>query len=50
MKRIIIRNDLMKKSDYSKKFGVNRVQLDKKINDGDLVVEEIGGTHYIKIK
>lgn len=50
MKKIIIRRDLMSKSEYSKNYGVNRVTIDKMINDGLLTVEEISGTHYIKIK
>lgn len=50
MKRIIIRNDLMKKTEYSRKYGINRVSLDKKIEDGELVVERISGTDYIKVK
>ena len=49
MKRRIVRNDLMSKSDYSKKYGVNRVAIDKMINNGDLVVEHISGTDYIRI-
>lgn len=50
MKRIIIRHDLMKKSEYSKKYNINRVSLDKKIKNGELAVEEISGTQYVKIK
>lgn len=50
MKRIIIRKDLMKKSDYANKYGINRVTLDKKIEQGDLVVERISGTDYVRIQ
>jgi len=50
MKRMIIRTDLIKKSDYSKKYAINRVTLDKMINDGSLVVEQISGTDFIRIK
>jgi len=50
MKKIIVRRDLMSKSDYSKKYGINRVAIDKKIKDGELVVEEISGKHFIRVK
>jgi len=50
MKKIIIRNDLVKKSDYSKKYGINRVTIDKMINEGTLTVERISGTDYIRLK
>ena len=49
MKKIKIRTDLMSKADYSKKYGVDRVKIDKMINEGLLSVEEISGKHYIKI-
>jgi len=49
MKRIIVREDLLKKLDYSKKYGINRVSLDKKIESGELVVERISGTDYIRL-
>jgi hypothetical protein len=47
MKRRIVRTDLMSKSDYSVKYNVNRVTLDKKIKDGELAVEVISGKEYI---
>ena len=50
MRRITLRNDLMNKMDYSKKFGIDRPTIDRMINEGKLAVEEISGTHYIKIK
>ena len=50
MKKIIVRNDLIKKSDYSKKYNINRVRVDQLIQDGKLVVEEISGTHYIRLE
>lgn len=50
MKRIIVRKDLIKKSDYSKKYNINRVSLDKMINEGRLVVEQISGTDYIRLE
>ena len=50
MKKILIRKDLMKKSDYSKKYNINRVTLDKMIENGDLAVEQISGTDYIRLK
>ena len=49
MKRRIVRNDLMSKSEYSKKYGINRVTIDKKINSGELIVEHISGTDYIRV-
>lgn len=49
MKKVIIRNDLVKKSDYAKKYSVNRVTLDKLIEDGKLVVERISNTDYIRL-
>ena len=50
MKKVIVRKDLMTKSEYSKKYGINRVTLDKKIESGDLTVERIGKVDYIKLK
>ena len=50
MKRITFRTDLMNKMDYSKKYGIDRVSIDRMINEGKLAVEEISGTHYIKVK
>lgn len=50
MKKIIVRKDLMKKTEYSVKYGISRSTIDKMIEDGLLIVEEISGTHYIKVK
>lgn len=50
MKRVIIRDDLMSISDYSKKFNISRPTIYARIKDGLLVVERIGTTEYIKIK
>jgi len=50
MKRVIIRKDLMKKSEYSKKYGINRVALDKEIQEGKHVVEHISGTDYVRLE
>jgi hypothetical protein len=50
MKRMIIRRDLIKKSDYAKKYNINRVTLDKIIQEGKLVVEQISGTDYIRLE
>ena len=50
MKKVIVRKDLMKKAEYSKKYGVNRVTLDKEIQEGKHVVEQISGTDFIKLK
>jgi hypothetical protein len=49
MKRIIVRKDLMSKSDYSRKYGVSRATLDKQIEDGMHIVERISGTDYIRL-
>ncbi len=50
MKRIIIRKDLLNKTDYSKKYNISRPTVDKMIDRGELVVERISGTDYIRIK
>ena len=50
MKKIKVRDDLMSKSDYSKKYGVNRVKIDKLIEDGKLHVERISGVDYIILR
>ena len=47
MKRIKIRTDLMSKSEYSKKYGINRMRIDSLIENGELSVERISGTDYI---
>jgi len=49
MKRIIVRKDLMNKKEFSEKYQINRVSLDKKIEDGQLVVERISGIDYIRL-
>lgn len=49
MKRITVRNDLMSKSNYSKKFLISRPTIDTKIKNGELSVERIDGIDYIKI-
>ncbi len=50
MKKITVRNDLMNKSEYSKKYNINRVVIDKLIEEGELSVERISGIDYIKLK
>ena len=40
----------MSKSEYSKKYSVNRVTIDKMIEDGKLAVEHISGVDYIKLE
>ena len=50
MKRIVIRDDLMSKADYSKKYLVSRPTVDTRIKEGKLAVELISGTEYIKVK
>ena len=39
----------MKKTNFSKKYGVNRVTLDKQIKTGLVPVERIDGTDYIRL-
>jgi hypothetical protein len=50
MKRIKVRKDLISKSEYSKRYNVNRVRIDVMIEFGDLSVERISGTDYIVLK
>jgi hypothetical protein len=50
MKKIILRNDLMKKSEYAKKYSINRPKLDRMIENGELVVERISNTDYVRLK
>jgi len=50
MKRVVFRKDLMKKAEYSKKFGINRPSLDRMIDEGKLVVERISNTDYIRVE
>ena len=49
MKRITVRNDLMSKSNYSKKYMISRPTIDTKIKNGELSIERIDGVDYIKI-
>jgi len=49
MKRVILRKDLMNKTEYSKKYGIDRPKLDRMIEDGKLVVERISNKDYIRI-
>jgi len=39
----------MSKSEYSKQYGISRPTVDKKIENGELVVEVISGVEYVKI-
>jgi hypothetical protein len=50
MKNVLIRKDLMSKSQYSKAYRVNRVTLDKRIKEGKLSAERISGVDYIKLE
>lgn len=50
MKRIKIREDLVSKMEYSKRYNVNRVRVDIMIESGDLSVERISGVDYIVLK
>ena len=40
----------MSKTDYSKKYNVSRPTIDKMIEEGKLVVENISGTDYIRLE
>jgi len=40
----------MSKTEYSEKYNVSRVTIDKKIKDGELAVEVISGKDYIKLE
>ena len=40
----------MSVSEYAKKYGTNRVRVYKMIDNGELTVEHISGTDYIKLK
>jgi hypothetical protein len=50
MKKVILRHDLMKKSEYAKQYNVNRPKIDQMIEDGELVVERISNTDYVRVK
>ena len=50
MKRIKVRNDLVSKMEYSKRYCVNRVRIDIMIESEDLSVERISGVDYIVLK
>ena len=50
MRKILIRKDLLSKSDYSKQYKISRPTIDRMIESGELAVEEISGTHFIKVK
>jgi hypothetical protein len=50
MKRIKIREDLVSKMEYSKRYCVNRVRIDIMIESGELHVERISGVDYIMLK
>lgn len=49
MKKIKIREDLISKQDYHKRYGVPRPKINKMINDGELTVERISNIDYIRI-
>lgn len=40
----------MKKKEYSEQYKINRVTLDKMIQEGKVAVEHISGTDYIKLE
>lgn len=50
LKRVTVREDLMNKTEYSKRFHIDRVSLNRSIEQGVLEVEQISGHDYVKIK
>ena len=50
MAKKVFRKDLMSKSEYSKACNVSRPTIDKMIKNGELSVEIISNTEYIKLK
>ena len=50
MKRRIIRKDLVSISKYAEMYGINRAKVYKMIEDGELIVEHISGTDYVRLK
>lgn len=50
MKKVKVRKDLLSKSEFSKRYNKSRPTIDKMIESGELEVEEISGTDYIRIQ
>ena len=50
MKRRIIRHDLVSISEYAVRYNKSRPAIYKMIDNGELVVEHISGTDYIRLK
>lgn len=44
-----VRNDLITKMEYSRRYGISRPTIDRMIRDGELSTETICGVDYIKI-
>lgn len=49
MKRKIIRHDLVSISEYAIRYNKSRPTIYKMIDNGELVVEHISGTDYIRL-
>jgi len=47
--KVIIRDDLLSKSDFSRKYGISRSTLDNMIQSGLLPGEQIGNVFYINV-
>lgn len=47
--KIIIRTDLLSKSDFSRRYEISRSKLDELIRDNMLQIEVISGVSYINI-
>ena len=44
-----VRNDLITKMEYSRRYGISRPTIDRMIRDNELSTETICGVDYIKI-
>ncbi len=44
-----VRNDLVTKMEYSRRYRISRPTIDRMIRDGELPTEMICGVDYIKI-
>lgn len=49
MRKIKIRNDLISKQEYHKRYGVSRPRINEMIKNGELTVERISNIDYIRI-
>jgi hypothetical protein len=47
MKRVKVREDLVSKMEFFKRYNINRVRIDKMVETGELKVERISGRDFI---